>query len=118
MGRTIDEQLHRTGYDLEEQYFYELNRRLLDDLRAKRTAAKSQEAWWMHCPHCGCGLKEQTVLGLKGDVCEGCGGVFLDPDELGHLTASHEGGALKDVLKRFFAEVIKPRATGIGQFPV
>ena len=124
-NRTFVETLHHTGYDREEEYFHDLNRELiernrreLDALRREREALNLAATHWMKCPKCGHDLLEQELLGLKGDVCTTCGGVYFDKDEIMRLAVTHEPHAFKDTVQHLFSRALEKLPTGIGQFPV
>ena len=124
-NQTLPQELHKTGYDREAEYFHKLNLELieknriaLDRSRLEQAAKNAQQAHWMKCPKCGSDLNESLVLGLKGDCCQSCGGVYFDRDEILQLMATHEPHAFKETLRRLFNAATKPRPTGVGQFPV
>lgn len=122
---TLPEVLHKAGYDAEEEYFHKLNhdlieanRKRLDDQRRKLEAKEREKAHWMKCPKCGNSLTEQITMGLKGDVCSGCSGVFFDHAELEQLMGTHEAQPFKEAMRKMMKEALKPRPTGLGSFPV
>jgi hypothetical protein len=41
------------------------------------------------CPQCGVAFEQRTTQGVTIDYCPDCGGVWLDPGELGELTDDH-----------------------------
>ena len=123
--KTLPEQFHKAGYDREEEYFFQMNRELiernrreLDEQRRELATVSLAQAYWMKCPKCGGALKEETVLGLKGDGCEKCGGVFFDREEIVQPSETHEPHAFKEAFRRVFGAVAKKLPSGIGQFPV
>jgi hypothetical protein len=123
--RTLTQDVQLTGYDREAEYFYQLNRELiernrreLDRLRQVRAETKLMQEHWMKCPKCGHDLREEEVLGLKGDLCGTCGGVYFDRDEIMQLTTTHEPHVFKEAIRHIFAMALKGKPTGIGQFPV
>jgi len=78
-----------SGYDREQKYFYELNKKLIEKrrkaLNAQREAQeaiKKQEEHWLTCPKCGGRMAETDVEGIKVDQCDNCEGVFFDRGEL------------------------------------
>lgn len=124
-SRTLPDGLHSSGYDREAEYFYRQNqeliaqnRRTLDAGRAQQAAEKGGEGFWMRCPSCGGHLTEKETMGLKGDVCATCGGVFLRREELSQLTASHDDHSFKEAIGRLLTDAFKPLPSGISQFPV
>ncbi len=84
-----------------DQWFYENEKRLLEEIRVKRDQKRrEQEAaeekrrveelkkqHWMHCPKCGHDMAEQDLQGIKVDVCTLCEGIFFDRGELESLVA-------------------------------
>lgn len=123
--RTITGELKGTGYDAEEEYFYRHNKELiaklrahLDEARGARARTDSTAAHWMVCPKCGGAMAEREVMGLKGDVCSRCQGIFFDHGELEMLTKTRKEHGLLDTLKELLDEATKPRPSSIAQFPV
>ena len=105
----IQEDLKKHGYAQEEEYFYKLNRELIEknrkSLNQQRNSQKSQvdkESFWMRCPKCGHALKEIEIAGIKIDQCSGCSGVFLDSGELDLLLESREVTHFLDRVKRMW----------------
>ena len=45
----------------------------------------------MDCPRCKSSLTTRTTEGIEIDVCEKCGGVWLDKGELGKLVGLERG---------------------------
>lgn len=96
------------GYDKESEYFYKLNkelierrRRELDQQRAAQAAQQEKAAHWMRCPKCGHQLKQANLLGIVVDECSGCGGLFLDRGEVRTLLEVKEPqGAFVEYLRR------------------
>ena len=81
-----------SGYSKEEEYFHRKDLELLNKLREQSEAKRKQtendnrkKEYWMRCPKCGSGLKEESYAGLVNvDHCTNpvCGGVYLDGGEL------------------------------------
>lgn len=123
--RTITGELKATGYDAEEEYFFRHNKELiekmrahLDDARRARAQTDSGATHWMVCPKCGGAMGEREVMGLKGDVCTSCQGIFFDHGELEMLTRTRKEHGMLDTLKEMLVEATKPRPSSIAQFPV
>jgi len=77
----------RKGF--EEEYFHRKNLEAIEKLRAKMKVAEEAEAAGlssMQCPRCDGTLKEIKVEEVSIDICEKCGGVWLDSGELEQLT--------------------------------
>lgn len=73
----------------EEEYFYNLNKELIDRFREKlQEERKSSEdlaakqLHWMKCPKCGHNLQKDTIEGVEIDQCNSCQGVFIDRGEV------------------------------------
>lgn len=80
---------------LEEEYFHRKNKEAIEKLRAKIAVseqAKAAGASSMPCPRCDGVLKQNKFEEVKIDVCEKCGGVWLDSGELEQLTRNEGGG--------------------------
>ena len=87
----------KLGYDKEEEFFYKLNRDLIEKKRVEldrdrkaNQKTQSQAPHWLTCPKCGSDLKEIELLGIKIDRCAGCQGTFLDRGELELLIEAKE----------------------------
>ncbi|HEX9842067.1 MAG TPA: zf-TFIIB domain-containing protein [bacterium] len=101
--------ISRSGYSKEEEYFYKRNQALIErkrkELDAERSAAEAAAAkgpHWMHCPKCGGAMSEVDLAHIKVDKCEGCQGVFFDHGELEILLESQEPQGFLTGLKRLF----------------
>ncbi|MBM4193769.1 MAG: hypothetical protein FJ202_05240 [Gemmatimonadetes bacterium] len=69
----------------EDEYFLRQDAELVKELRAKRDAerqAAERKSHFMKCPKCGNDLKEVTTDHVAVDVCNSCGGMWLDAGEL------------------------------------
>jgi hypothetical protein len=76
---------------LEEEYFHRKNKEAIEKMREKmRIAAEAKSAATssLQCPRCDGKLKTTTFENVAIDVCEKCGGVWLDSGELELLTRS------------------------------
>lgn len=96
----------------EEQYFFERERQLLEEMRKKREAriaeAQAREAeeerkrlrdlHYMRCPKCGHSMEEKDLEGIKVDVCSLCEGIYFDRGELEQLLV----GKQSEVRRGFF----------------
>lgn len=125
VNHPISETLKKTGYGVEEEYFYrinaeliERNRRHLDEQRRMQEAQERKNAHWMMCPKCGTQLKESDFYSVKAEICESCSGVFLDKGELEHILSAHGPKAVTALLKKWLAEATKPQKSGLHHFPV
>ena len=82
---------------LEDDYFRRQERKAIEKLRAKMTAeeqAKTAEAAALQCPKCDGKLEALIVDKVEIDVCNACGGVWLDAGELEQLSKREGGGWL------------------------
>ena len=80
---------------LEEEYFHRKNKEAIERLRAKIAVseqAKAAGASSMRCPRCDGVLKQSKFEEVKIDVCDKCGGVWLDSGEFEQLTGKEGGG--------------------------
>lgn len=81
------------GYDMEEKYFHDEEKKKIDAIRTAREATKKalqKEMHWMKCPKCGEDMKEIKLEGILIDKCTGCAGIYLDNGELELLTGHKE----------------------------
>ncbi len=78
---------------LEEDYFRRQEKELIEKMRA-RMAADEQAAQALKCPKCEGTLVEVDFEGVKIDLCDKCGGAWLDAGELETLTKKEGGGWL------------------------
>ena len=105
----VREDLRKSGYGKEEEYFFKLNQKLIEERRKKLDAQKSglaaeQQAHphWMKCPKCGAEMKEIVLAGILVDQCGGCQGIYFDHGELETLMESSEPKGFLQSLKRLF----------------
>lgn len=93
----------------EEDYFYRLNKRLieekrkaLDGKRAEQRGREIKEQHWMCCPKCGNKMEEMELLGIMVDRCAVCSGIYFDKGELELLLESPDPKGFLRGLKRWF----------------
>ena len=82
---------------LEEEYFHRKNQEAIEKLRAKLKVAAEAKASGMssmQCPRCDGSLKENMFEDVAIDICDKCGGVWLDSGELEQVTRKESGGWL------------------------
>jgi len=80
---------------LEEEYFHRKNQEAIEKLRAKMKVAEEAKAAGlssMKCPRCDGTLKENKFEEVLIDICDKCGGVWLDSGELEQVTKKDTGG--------------------------
>lgn len=78
---------------IEEEYFEEKEKQLIDKLKAKEQAEQKDkilEICRMRCPKCGEPLKERSFKKIQIDQCTRCGGIWLDPGELEEVAEREE----------------------------
>ena len=103
----VTEDLKR-GYDKEEEYFHQLNQKLIEKKRHELDAQKSsmaatrQNPHWMKCPKCGHDMVEKELAQIKIDQCSVCEGVYFDAGELDILLQAKEPHGFLGGLKKFF----------------
>jgi hypothetical protein len=101
--------IKKLGYDKEEEYFYELNRELIErkrrELDQKRKNKETQgrtSPYWMKCPKCGSEMKEVEFSRIKADQCSGCHGLYFDQEEFETLVeVKHHTGFFESIRKFF-----------------
>jgi hypothetical protein len=82
---------------LEEEYFRRQEREAIEKLRAQMSAeeqAKAAAAAALECPKCDGKLEGIVFDGVEIDVCNACGGAWLDAGELEQLSKREGGGWL------------------------
>jgi Zn-finger nucleic acid-binding protein len=85
---------------LEEEYFHRKNKEAIEKLREKMKVSEEAKAAGissMRCPRCDGTLNENKVDDVSIDVCDKCGGVWLDSGELEQLTKREGGGFLSRI---------------------
>jgi hypothetical protein len=83
-------ELDDRGRALENEYFRQKEKELLDKMRAKLDGSKTSET---KCPKCDGTLYEADYENIKIDVCNKCTGVWLDAGELAQIAAKDEEGS-------------------------
>ncbi|MDA1045163.1 MAG: zf-TFIIB domain-containing protein [Verrucomicrobia bacterium] len=103
------EEVSPPGYDREELYFFEQNKKLfearrkrLNAERLQRAHADNQAAHWMKCPKCGEDMQEADMSGIKVDRCTSCLGTYFDAGELDLLLECKEHVGLWGRLYQIF----------------
>lgn len=79
---------------LEEEYFHKKNLEAIEKIRDKiavSSAAKAAGTSSLTCPRCHNNLKTNNFEGVDIDICEKCGGVWLDSSEYELLTKRKQG---------------------------
>ena len=83
-------ELDERGRALENEYFRQKEKELLDKMKAQISGDDGKSAE-MQCPRCDGTLYETTYEGITIDVCNKCTGVWLDAGELAQVAAKDEG---------------------------
>jgi len=83
--------LDERGNALENEYFHRQEKELIAKMKAKLEAESAREVV-AKCPHkgCDCDMKEVDFENIKVDMCDKCGGVWLDGGELAQLMSKEE----------------------------
>ena len=83
--------LDERGNALENEYFHRQEKELLEKMKAKLETENAQEVS-AKCPNknCDCDMKEVDFENIKIDICDKCGGVWLDGGELAQLMKKDE----------------------------
>ncbi len=86
MANTWDER----GKSIEEGYFRQRDNELIEKMRSKISAESTTNAY--NCPKCAGKLLSGNFEKIQIDVCDTCGGVWLDAGELQQITRQDETG--------------------------
>ncbi len=94
----------KKGYSKEEEYFYRINKELIERKRKEIAAKPVNESspHWMKCPKCSADMNEIDLAGIKVDQCVGCRGIYFDHGELEILIDSQEPKGFLGAMKRLF----------------
>lgn len=79
---------------LEEEYFHRKNREAIEKMREKikiSEEAKAAGTSSMRCPRCDGHLKESQMEKVTVDICDKCGGMWLDSGEFEQLNKREAG---------------------------
>ena len=79
----------------EDEYFARENAELIKQQRAhldEQRKAAERKAHYGKCPRCGADLQEKEFHHVKIDICNECGGTWLDKGELQMLTHVERNG--------------------------
>ena len=105
----VKEDLKEKRYNNEEEYFYKVNKDLIErkrkELNAQRKAHHKNELkmeHWMCCPKCGHSMEEIEFPGIMVDRCTTCSGIYFDKGEFEILLESKEQKGFLSSLKQIF----------------
>ncbi|MBP6218388.1 MAG: zf-TFIIB domain-containing protein [Oligoflexales bacterium] len=97
------------GGSSEEEYFYRLNKELIERKRKEQEEQKALRAptearghHWMKCPKCSSDMVEVALAGIKIDQCNVCRGIYFDHGELDILIDSKEPKGFIGAMKGLF----------------
>ena len=91
----------------EDEYFVKLDAELMKQRRAELDAERAQKeraSHHMRCPKCGGTLAEREMHQVKVDVCQECGGLWLDAGELDLVRDARRSGFARFVDDLFGVE--------------
>ena len=89
----------------EDEYFARENAEAIKAMRAQLDAAREKaerESHLMRCPRCGGALRERKQGSVVIDVCDDCGGTWLDKGELELLAQSSDQSEVRRYLRTLF----------------
>src|SRR6266545_857022 len=86
--------------------------RILREKDAAERLAAERKSHHMRCPKCGGHLHTEAFHGVEVDRCGECHGIWLDHDEIAHLTREENENVLRKVLHDVWASLQKLRAGG------
>lgn len=95
----LHETMFRAGYTQEEEYFYKLNRDLIDKNKSARDKKNEPP---IKCPRCGGTMLENLISKIKVDRCIRCQGIFFDGGEYETLMKSRDKDRFIDLTKAAF----------------
>ncbi len=82
-------ELDERGRALENEYFRQKEKELLEKMKSQISGNDSKSAD-MQCPRCDGALYETTYEAITIDVCNKCTGVWLDAGELAQVATKEE----------------------------
>ena len=89
------------SYAQEEEFFYKLNRELIDRNRMEQDR-RMRLAHVIKCPKCDQLMKEHQISNIKFNRCLQCQGVFFNASEFETLQASREHSRFFNLIKKLF----------------
>ena len=85
-------ELDERGRALENEYFRNKEKELLEKMKEK-IAAEDSKTLDLKCPKCDGTLVETSYDNITIDVCNKCTGVWLDEGEFAQIAAKEENGS-------------------------
>lgn len=104
----LEDDLKKQGYNKEEEYFYKLNKALIEkarkrdksiDIKAGEKAGRKKGGEM--CPRCGSVLESVEPFGVRASRCRNCLGTFLAREALEFLLEAKEP-------QRFLSALLRP----------
>ncbi len=87
----------------EEEFFYKINRELIDQNRMDQSRARQMAAMeQLKCPKCFSQMKESYIGKIWVNRCLKCKGVFFEAKEFEALTSVKEHGLFFKMIKNSF----------------
>lgn len=104
-------ELSQFGYDKEGEYFFKVNKELIEKRRQSLDREKKivndreiKKEHWLKCPKCGHDMAERNLLGVFVDQCQSCQGIYFDWGEIELLMEAKEQGEFWGWLKKYFQD--------------
>jgi len=97
----------------EEEYFYDLNHRLIEKIHQEEAERRERELRASHvgkCSGCGSGTEEEQIEGLPIKVCFHCATMALPIHDFERIVATHKGRRLLNELQLRLRRRSGPRA--------
>ena len=94
------------NHSKEEEYFYRLNKELIERKREAQLARPVMDIrppHWMKCPKCVGEMSEIELAGIRVEQCGNCLGIYFDHGELEILIESKEPKGFLNAMKRVFS---------------
>jgi hypothetical protein len=82
------------GDALEEEYFRRQNRELVEKMKQRLSTEGAMQETSYDCPKCEGKLQTGNFESIQIDICDTCGGVWLDAGELQQIAGKQESGWL------------------------
>ena len=86
--------LAERGDALEEDYFRRKNQELVARMKERLSTENSLQETSFDCPKCDGRLQTGNFENIQIDICDTCGGVWLDAGELQQITSKQESSWL------------------------
>ncbi len=101
-----------SGDYLKNEVFWSEIRSYIDnkkiEIESQRKNSRPQQDLKRICPSCGSKMVIENMYGVIIDLCNKCGGIFLDRGELDLLFQTKQKSGFIPTLKRFFSDRESP----------